>query len=159
MDSANGASQAEIWDDSALVNSWNDALTEYNLYHSVHARGENVEDILKQKMEADSNEGNANAAGASVVEREHDEAEIRRRNDDQVSTASGNEDPESLEAQDKHPEQAPNGPSASSPSHKAPALPQHLIGQVHDEGLKNLLMSWYYAGYYTGLYEGQQKAA
>lgn len=28
---------------------------------------------------------------------------------------------------------------------------------VKDEGLKKLLMSWYYAGYYTGLYEGQQK--
>ncbi len=30
---------------------------------------------------------------------------------------------------------------------------------VHDDGLKNLLMSWYYAGYYTGLYEGQQQGA
>lgn len=29
---------------------------------------------------------------------------------------------------------------------------------VQDEGLKNLMMSWYYAGYYTGLLEGQQKA-
>lgn len=29
---------------------------------------------------------------------------------------------------------------------------------VQDEGLKNLMMSWYFAGYYTGLYEGQQKA-
>jgi len=29
---------------------------------------------------------------------------------------------------------------------------------VQDEGLKNLMMSWYYAGYYTGLFEGQQKA-
>lgn len=28
---------------------------------------------------------------------------------------------------------------------------------VQDEGLKRLLMSWYYAGYYTGLYEGQQR--
>lgn len=28
---------------------------------------------------------------------------------------------------------------------------------VKDEGLKSLLMSWYYAGYYTGLYEGQQQ--
>lgn len=27
---------------------------------------------------------------------------------------------------------------------------------VQDEGLKRLLMSWYYAGYYTGLYEGKQ---
>jgi hypothetical protein len=30
--------------------------------------------------------------------------------------------------------------------------------QVQDEGMKNLMMSWYYAGYYTGLLEGQQKA-
>ena len=29
---------------------------------------------------------------------------------------------------------------------------------VKDETLKNLMMSWYYAGYYTGLYEGQQQA-
>lgn len=28
---------------------------------------------------------------------------------------------------------------------------------VKDEALKNLMMSWYYAGYYTGLYEGQQQ--
>lgn len=32
------------------------------------------------------------------------------------------------------------------------------IPAVQDEGLKNLMMSWYYAGYYTGLLEGQQKA-
>lgn len=30
---------------------------------------------------------------------------------------------------------------------------------VQDEALKNLMMSWYYAGYYTGLYEGQQQAS
>lgn len=67
-----------------------------------------------------------------------------------------------------------------SRSSKGLALPQHLIGHgetengfmmfempsanmglhaVHDENLKNLLMSWYYAGYYTGLYEGQQQGA
>lgn len=28
---------------------------------------------------------------------------------------------------------------------------------VKDEALRNLMMSWYYAGYYTGLYEGQQQ--
>ena len=28
---------------------------------------------------------------------------------------------------------------------------------VKDEGLKNLMMSWYYAGYYTGLHEGQHQ--
>lgn len=29
---------------------------------------------------------------------------------------------------------------------------------VQDESLKNLMISWYYAGYYTGLYEGQQQS-
>ncbi|TLD17467.1 uncharacterized protein PgNI_00234 [Pyricularia grisea] len=27
----------DIWDDSALVNSWNEALEEYKKYHSIHA--------------------------------------------------------------------------------------------------------------------------
>lgn len=45
----------------------------------------------------------------------------------------------------------------ASPSDRSQAPPQHLIGQVHDEGLKNLLMSYYYAGYYTGLYEAKDK--
>lgn len=27
---------------------------------------------------------------------------------------------------------------------------------VQDENLKNIMMSWYYAGYYTGLHAGQQ---
>lgn len=40
----------------------------------------------------------------------------------------------------------------------APRLSGLTIGNrpVQDEGLKRLLMSWYYAGYYTGLYEGKQ---
>lgn len=29
---------------------------------------------------------------------------------------------------------------------------------IDNETLKNLMMSWYFAGYYTGLYEGQQQA-
>lgn len=33
---------------------------------------------------------------------------------------------------------------------------EHSTAQ--NEDLKNIMMSWYYAGYYTGLYEGQQKA-
>lgn len=30
------------------------------------------------------------------------------------------------------------------------------ISIVQDENLKNIMMSWYYAGYYTGLHAGQQ---
>lgn len=28
---------------------------------------------------------------------------------------------------------------------------------VQDDGMKKLMMSWYYAGYYTGLHEGKQQ--
>jgi hypothetical protein len=34
-----------------------------------------------------------------------------------------------------------------------------LTFAVQDDNLRNAMMAWYYAGYYTGLYEGQQKAA
>jgi hypothetical protein len=33
----------------------------------------------------------------------------------------------------------------------------NYLVMVGDEALRNLMMSWYYAGYYTGLYEGQQQ--
>ena len=30
---------------------------------------------------------------------------------------------------------------------------------VEDEAMRNLMMSWYYAGYYTGYYAGKQDSA
>lgn len=56
---------AEIWDDSALLRSWDEAVAEYEVseiqrycfqedsdsvqyYHSIHARGEDVEEVLRQ---------------------------------------------------------------------------------------------------------------
>lgn len=73
MDSETAATHEEIWDDSALVDSWNDALEEYKVserpvskprqtaarhvqgwprdadttqkYHSIHAKGGTVDDI------------------------------------------------------------------------------------------------------------------
>ncbi|KAL8896031.1 MAG: hypothetical protein Q9207_007906 [Kuettlingeria erythrocarpa] len=46
-------SHEEVWDDSALVDSWDAALHEYQLYHSIHARGERVEDVLKEAEAAE----------------------------------------------------------------------------------------------------------
>ena len=73
MDKDAEPTHEEIWDDSALVNSWNQALEEYKVrpqpqprhpipsphrsrldfadlkvqkYHSIHARGGRVEDLL-----------------------------------------------------------------------------------------------------------------
>lgn len=62
----NTTNHKKIWDDTALVDSWNEALDEYKVwltplasatmvadaktgqtYHSVHARGGSVKDIQK----------------------------------------------------------------------------------------------------------------
>ncbi|EXJ71486.1 uncharacterized protein A1O5_05294 [Cladophialophora psammophila CBS 110553] len=57
-------SQAEIWDDSALIRSWNDAVAEYEYYHSIHARGEDVEEVLRKAEmgEFDDEDENGDAA-------------------------------------------------------------------------------------------------
>ena len=63
-----GLTHDEIWDDSALVDSWNEALEEYKVscdshqprqpsrlmrcsqkYHSIHVKGGNVEDLINEK--------------------------------------------------------------------------------------------------------------
>ena len=55
---------------------------------------------------------------------------------------------------------APSAITNGSASNKAHfKLISMLTMLVNDDALKNLMMSWYYAGYYTGLYEGQQRAS
>ncbi|TGO69709.1 hypothetical protein BELL_0760g00040 [Botrytis elliptica] len=175
MASKNNASHAEVWDDSTLVDSWNEALQEYevkNLYRFIHARGEKVEDVLNA-FENQSNglqvcllptvatlltfcrEGEMNednGEGVEGVEEPMEENVVMQSEFEQIddNTQTANEP----KVGDKS---APKATKFGSSSSKAPMLPPQLIGQVHDENLKNLLMSWYYAGYYTGLYEGQQQ--
>lgn len=44
-------SHEEVWDDSALVDSWNEALDEYKKYHSLAAKGEKVALVLDKAEE------------------------------------------------------------------------------------------------------------
>ena len=84
---------AEVWDDTALVQSWEDALEEYKvrappshtliclltfskLYHSIHAKGERVEDVIKS-AEREDREINGDANGVSVTGEEGEAVEDR----------------------------------------------------------------------------------
>ncbi|CAI0653305.1 unnamed protein product [Colletotrichum noveboracense] len=129
---------AEIWDDSALIDSWNEALNEYKKYHSIHAKGGRLEDVDLQE----TSESQTHKTGDSET-KAVDQAEIV--DDGEVQSKVGAPIAKPI-----------SGSSGSVPS-PATMGPQGLLGSVQDEGLKRLLMSWYYAGYYTGLYEGQQQ--
>lgn len=151
MTSNRSISHAEVWDDSALVDSWNDAVEEYKKYHSIKARGENEDEVLsavevKSSGFADATIIEEGQFHENAVNDQHAKANASGKTADHDTITS--QRPTQSNNMRSGPAQALSGP---------PALPQHLIGQVHDEGLKNLLMSWYYAGYYTGLYEGQQQ--
>ncbi|KAH7367324.1 hypothetical protein B0T11DRAFT_325605 [Plectosphaerella cucumerina] len=139
----------EVWDDSALIDSWNEALDEYKKYHSIHAKGGRPEDLTEEELNLLQSQpavktetpdgdqttaappaGPADQAGAGAAQSAvHADTSARASRSDHGGASSGLGVP-----------------------------PQALLGSVQDEGLKKLLMSWYYAGYYTGLYEGQQQA-
>ncbi|OCK94023.1 uncharacterized protein K441DRAFT_563055 [Cenococcum geophilum 1.58] len=156
----------DAWDDSALIQSWEEALAEYKKYHSIHAKGQRVEDVLNEEELMELKEYNGDIdLGARSQDAEADDVETgegeastevtdQRALDAQVrfhpfQTTSGRQEPHGLaEAAAHRHSMAPGG-----------SMPQFLLGSVQNENLKNLMMSWYYAGYYTGLYEGQQRAS
>ncbi|KAL2112600.1 hypothetical protein VUR80DRAFT_7025 [Thermomyces stellatus] len=131
-------SHDDIWDDSLLVDSWNQALEEYKKYHSIHAKGISLDEIASENRAESEVEAQAaqSVEGPSQAEQESESGNVYS-------------DQADLE-QDEPPDREVPGPAAMP-------TPQGLLGSVQDDGLKRLLMSWYYAGYYTGLYEGQQK--
>ncbi|KAM0088265.1 hypothetical protein ACP6JD_008401 [Aspergillus fumigatus] len=173
--------QEEIWDDSALVQSWDEAVEEYKLYHSIHAKGEDVEDVLREAEAAER-------AGLDQDRQQPDEAADAMEDDDAVATTASTAAEQSssmqvpdvshllphraselvfltiFQAVEEHAaatDQQPSGmkhPTQPAPAGAA-AMPYAALAQVQDEGLKNLMMAWYFAGYYTGLYQGQQQAS
>ncbi|PHH55687.1 hypothetical protein CFIMG_000346RA [Ceratocystis fimbriata CBS 114723] len=156
-------SNSDVWDDSALIASWNDALQEYKKYHSI---------FQKVRTEADL-ERELAAAGLGVNGELLEEANLDGPVvDDEYEPEYGEEEEEEKGiSSDPLVESAKPEPSTSRPSvipeqppiseklarDEAPSLQQGPLEQVKDETLKKALMGWYYAGYYTGLYEGMQK--
>ncbi|MCJ1280494.1 hypothetical protein MMC21_008323 [Puttea exsequens] len=145
-------SQAEIWDDSALLQSWSDALAEYKLYHSIHARGENVEDTIKaadvrlhdEDLDLLGELETSHSMHINAIKRENlEDGELEEESGRLGESDSFQAAAEVSKVEDSHPEQS---------------MPAVVIGGEQDEALRNVMMSWYYAGYYTGFYQGQQQA-
>ncbi|KAJ5683253.1 hypothetical protein N7462_006418 [Penicillium macrosclerotiorum] len=153
-------SHEEIWDDSALVQSWDDAVEEYKLYHSIHAKGENIEDVLKESKAAElsGNDGIVEEDAAAVAE-----VDIMEADTDDVESLHHETAPNIPQSGNSHASYAdsPALPTTSGSTLPTGTMPMPMPGAgfppVQDENLKRLMMAWYFAGYYTGLYEGQQQ--
>ncbi|KAL5615120.1 hypothetical protein BROUX41_005179 [Berkeleyomyces rouxiae] len=155
-------SSTDVWDDSALITSWNDALDEYTKYHSIFNKVKTEADLERELAAA-----GLGANGDLVSEDKYDEP--MKDDDDEyepeyveekhVSLGLSTEGSANQEPSLKKPEPASESPCipANMVSNELPMLQHGPLGQVKDETLKKALMGWYYAGYYTGLYEGIQK--
>ncbi|MCJ1283410.1 hypothetical protein MMC26_002738 [Xylographa opegraphella] len=158
----------EIWDDSALIESWDDAVEEYKLYHSIHARGESVEDALfsaaqDQQMTNDhsllvdegTSQPNYRVGDESLEDGELEGTEAAMSNNLQP-------DKEHEEMPSTKPRIPIRRPDTTSPqlTQNLSSIPEGVIAaSTQEEAQKNLMMSWYWAGYYTGFYEGQKQAS
>ncbi|KAJ4986458.1 hypothetical protein SVAN01_08020 [Stagonosporopsis vannaccii] len=164
-------SDKNAWDDSFLQESWNDAVAEYEKYHSIAKSGKRLEDVLTEGELRELREDHGDMIGEAEAAPEY----VAEANGitDQMDTEDSMQETEDIEqvAQTEAQPQVRHSPYETAASEKpnhpdlgsAPphdnifaAMPQALLGTVQDENLKNLLMSWYYAGYYTGLHAGQQ---
>ncbi|KAE8453053.1 hypothetical protein EG329_012240 [Mollisiaceae sp. DMI_Dod_QoI] len=160
------ASHAEIWDDSALVDSWNDALEEYKARseHSRRRRRRDPEEDRKVEQSKvslllwDPAQGSRRFRGEEMHYEEGEVDELLVHESHAKELLSEETNRHNTGSVEEHVQVRERLSVPEQAAARSPALPQHLIGQVHDEGLKNLLMSWYYAGYYTGLFEGRQEA-
>ncbi|KAI5813412.1 hypothetical protein BZA77DRAFT_119511 [Pyronema omphalodes] len=158
---------AEIWDDSSLVEAWDDALKEYKKYHSIAAKGEDPEAVIQttengvvatadQPTEVEIGDAPAVRAAEPVME------------DDSTHKAVLEVEIENVKATDIPSVQTPQMPNPQQAQVEMPPFPftqPHPAGPAagfaiggNDDAMRNLMMAWYWAGYYTGLQEGQQKA-
>lgn len=157
------------WDDSALIDSWDAALTEYKKYHSIKSQGKRLEDVLtKDELEtlrADYGDLGEDEETNSQAEEDIDHAD---QMDAEPPEAAGNANGQAL--LDVTQAEEITAPNAQEPLSKtietklttegdeahAAFMPEAILGTVQDENVKNLMMAWYYAGYYTGIQTGQQ---
>ncbi|KAF2166896.1 hypothetical protein M409DRAFT_22948 [Zasmidium cellare ATCC 36951] len=165
----------ELWDDSALVESWNEALEEYQVrtiiyprspkqdtnsqeqkYHSLAARGEKVPVIdIPPKRPAPPSKAAAMLNGTRPA------PQARKETPEDVGPSPMTTLPGNFIGPAAPPKSSTAPAAASTPNVPAylAGLPQAMIGAtIQDENLKNMMLSWYYAGYHMGLYEGQQRA-
>ncbi|RMZ92408.1 hypothetical protein DV736_g335, partial [Chaetothyriales sp. CBS 134916] len=106
-------SHKQIWDDSALIDSWNAALAEYKHYHSLAAQGLDVEEVL-------------------------DRAEEREE--------KGLEDGDENGVQEEE--------QTATTTRKQGAVTD--VAHDDEQVLENVKMAYYWAGYYSGLYDAQR---
>ncbi|KAG5520167.1 hypothetical protein PMAC_001244 [Pneumocystis sp. 'macacae'] len=128
-------SHEQIWDDSTLIAAWEATVNEYKTYHS-QIDNDNDDPEIQFPHIPDSN-------SQSCIGIESSKENLNEFHSDGIFDIQ--KEIETEDSQKKLVDELMNSASI--------ALPFQIFN--NDQPLKDLLMSWYYAGYYTGYYMGQ----
>jgi len=146
-------SHAEVWDDSSLINAWDTALQEYKKYHSLQAIGHSANPVSPAKEAQNEEVEMEDGLQPQQLPRTNDSGEMVEISEpilEHIETPQTNEGSSATVLPSAEPD-----PIASKAPNPPPFPPTILANE--NEALRNLMISWYFAGYYTGYYEGQQQ--
>lgn len=127
-------SDRDVWDDSTLIRHWDASLAEYKKYHSLEAQGQ--------------------AGPASVTERSDVEME-------QHGVKQPNVEPQEQVQHEEEEEEEILGEGDNEENDETNTTQQGPVISLDnlDDGMKQLAMAWYWAGYYHGLEVGKKRAS
>ncbi|KAK8202790.1 hypothetical protein IWZ01DRAFT_561439 [Phyllosticta capitalensis] len=156
------------WDDRALIDGWDAAQEEYNLYHSVQVSGENILHYLDRDQLESLKDAFKDSGEDDYLEQIEAELETRpvKPAKEEESVAVGAEQPKDHEMGEANgaeeddtaaQDQLLQETAASTQQASHPVAPGPIM-KMEDELLRNMMLSWYYAGYYQGAYESRSSA-
>ncbi|KAG2186965.1 hypothetical protein INT44_003193 [Umbelopsis vinacea] len=166
----------DAWDDTALIEAWDDAVKEYQTYHSTTA----ADDPPFSKKAAAPKPAKAVAisqqppplkaypvctsqqkkARTYTVGYTDQESRASTRNDTTpVRTDEADTNASWYQYPNYWPQQPYDSNASSAPPPPPPPPMSHPSTNApgEDEALSNLMMAWYYSGYYTGYYQAMRK--
>ncbi|MCJ1324469.1 hypothetical protein MMC10_001131 [Thelotrema lepadinum] len=147
-------SHEEIWDDSGLLDSWNQSYEEYKRYHSIHARGERISDVLKAAQDSNKQDIGEDNTPAEKLKGQGLDSEGGGINLTWTKDIPKNDVSDNGQTTTSLAAPLPGANSTAAQTFPNPTITH----SSQDQSLKDVMMSWYWAGYYTGLYEGQRQA-
>ncbi|KAJ3186355.1 hypothetical protein HDU85_007795 [Gaertneriomyces sp. JEL0708] len=148
--------QPDQWDDSTLIEAWDAAVREYQLYHSDKPATGALKKRKRQDGAATRNEARkANAEGTAAIHA--DDSQVQSTSEETAETTGASRLTESPEMQVSpnmhvnHEEQNSMPPRGKQQCQSC-GVHSTIPPLAEDEDLANVMMSWYYAGYYSGVY-------
>jgi hypothetical protein len=151
----------DAWDDNELVDSWNQAFAEFQKFHSIHVSGKTLAETLTKEEIADLEKRGISLkrqpANGEVHSLQDDDVEDLQEPEEELMEEEYVELDAEVNGQD-HNRSGANGDDFAFQTSEIPPqaqIPPLLLNSVPDESLKNLMMSWYWAGYYTGFHQGK----